>query len=57
MDWQPIEKAPRVEFDDLIGFDIDNGVYAMQLFEEKWVDSNQSIAYPTHWMPLPEPPK
>jgi hypothetical protein len=72
MDWQPIETAPKdgAEFQawvDYRGRGIweprcrydDNG--AFQIWQrvdydcEGW--DTDSYAFPTHWMPLPEPPK
>lgn len=57
-EWQPIETAPEGEtifvYPDLCG-----GITFSHKFEGKWldeVDGNFEI-HPTHWMPLPEPPK
>ena len=64
--WQPIETAPK-NGDMFIAYQ--NG----SVYECRWVEyppdldhrgsagfldmTNDGIEYPTHWMPLPEPPK
>lgn len=55
--WQPISTAPRDETEVLIatsgGF-----IYAAMLTERGWDFSGDYIvSNPTHWMPLPKPPK
>jgi hypothetical protein len=63
MKWQPIETAPKdgawvILFVDvelgkdcgiMTGFYIENGEYGY------WSDEEYQL-FPTHWMPLPEPP-
>ncbi len=61
LDWQPIETAPRgetfilacragSEIAGVLGWDEDHGWY--------WYnDMFQPRVIPTHWMPLPKPPK
>lgn len=61
-DWQPIETAPRdgrkiLGYDG--GFTIVNWDNCFELWEVEPTAEyeNDLIRYPTHWMPLPEPPK
>jgi hypothetical protein len=63
-EWQPIETAPR-ETPVLIWIG-DRALISQQLYEQaNWEDTYQSFWFwdtdrdelPTHWMPLPEPPK
>lgn len=60
MDWQPIETAPKDGTVILIGahLGIDIGLWADWL--NGWIDEAQSgyhdPNWPTHWMPLPNPP-
>lgn len=58
--WQPIETASKEHQIELLGYDADIGVYNMHWRHE--IDSycytwNQDVCNPTHWMPLPQPPK
>jgi len=63
--WQPIETAPKDRTSVLI-FSPDAsdkgimvGVFVQYSDEEYWVDAvdgEMIDAWPTHWMPLPEPP-
>lgn len=70
-EWQPIDSAPRNEpilarfvWDDDLS---ENGVYAVRWHDhwQEWVLHGVLIAlsndkdprHPTHWMPLPEPPR
>jgi len=62
MNWMPIESAPR-ENVTILGYEA--GMWPITYHSEssQWVLSGVSwvdgsfIVYPTHWMPLPEPPK
>ncbi len=60
--WQPIETAPKVETEfeneatELLLYDENDGRYIGWWRKGQWRDS-EYIFYPTHWMPLPEPPK
>jgi hypothetical protein len=64
-EWQPIETAPKNGINILV-FDPDNnsdvGVVIANYFEDNkcwfitWDDTEIEIN-PTHWMPLPKPPK
>lgn len=69
MDWQPIATAPPGE--DILGFfpDADTPVMIVHSFDpddgagREWYEQNADlcpdalIVEPTHWMPLPAPPK
>lgn len=56
-EWQPIETAPKDGMRVLVigksGY-VDAGHY---IEGWGWEDANGNIMKPTHWMPLPEPPK
>jgi len=64
--WQPIETAPK-DGTKILGTDHDD-VFEMifirhfevstQEFTNGWTDDYEHLSefYPTHWMPLPEPP-
>jgi hypothetical protein len=60
-DWQPIETAPRGEDNEFLGFD-GRGVDRTW---EGWTEDDAPVYvrqdwvrwHPTHWMPLPAPPK
>lgn len=64
-DWQPIETAPKHDFDILLGSGNQRAVVRWE--NGYWKPQNVSDYYgaypiyldfePTHWMPLPEPPK
>lgn len=63
MKWEPIETAPR-DGTWILGWRKSNvfidGVQTVMAFddvEDHWVDGCFEVDPPTHWMPLPEPPK
>jgi hypothetical protein len=63
MEWQPIETAPKDGTPILI-YETTLGpvtyVCFWNSFHEYWVEAEgeqYSSFNPTHWMPLPEPPK
>ena len=66
--WQPIETAPKdgtwilvYKPFNLYGFDdskwfVDK--YIVRWADECWnISMEDKVIYPTHWMPLPKPPK
>ena len=62
-EWQPIETAPK-DGTVVVGYDrsnhhADDRNYAefMRWDGERWRDPDTWTITPTHWMPLPEPPK
>ncbi len=63
-DWQPIETAPR-DGTEIIAASIYTvrgrprvwNVYLTCCDAAGWVTTRGGKAAPTHWMPLPEPPK
>jgi hypothetical protein len=66
--WQPIETAPKdgtwiliYKPFNLCGFDDSEwflGKYMVRWFDGYWcISQNQMLEYPTHWMPLPNPPQ
>jgi len=63
MEWQPIETAPRDGSDILIGGDFSyaGGVLMASCVDgyphPTFSDMQGDFYNPTHWMPLPEPPK
>lgn len=58
MSWQPIETAP-VETPVLVGTSGLTRLRIADLVDGCWWDVNEGYGLmpPTHWMPLPEPPK
>ena len=55
--WQPIETAPKDDTDVLVlcGDDILVGSFCATMW---WIEqTSYEKRDPTHWMPLPEPPK
>ena len=61
MNWQPIETAPRGAENKFLGW---NG-YSINVSFEGWDELGKPVYVrddyvswnPTHWMPLPHPPK
>lgn len=59
--WQPIETAPKDGTEILVyapGF-CQTALWESYTFSEGWVNDSSGnwLNDPTHWMPLPEPPK
>jgi hypothetical protein len=59
--WQPIESAPR-DGTPVLGYSTEGVMYACWYFERSWLffrnhRGDRWAFHPTHWMPLPEPPK
>ena len=68
MNWQLIETAPKVCGEKFIGYEKSNYtedyyIEVLEVFgnpdtlEIMYVNSDCMIYEPTHWMPLPPPPK
>lgn len=62
--WHPIETAPKNEHTDILVICPFNRQYVVCWLDEWWhVDDNKHGPFPlrgagpTHWMPLPDPPK
>lgn len=55
--WQPIETAPETPFDIILAEDGYVFVGGYDQNEQSWVDLFNFPMNPTHWMPLPPPPK
>ncbi|MEM1040834.1 MAG: DUF551 domain-containing protein [Pseudomonadota bacterium] len=57
-DWQPIETAP-LDGTDILTWDGNyHTVLFMSQYGSGWTAGNPRIKYePTHWQPLPSPPK
>lgn len=60
MEWQPIETAPKSG--ERILLVIDHGPHGDKVWTGLWagdwiVSYGKAQSHPTHWMPLPEPPK
>lgn len=53
--WQPIETAPK-DGRVILGFHENYGIEKTWFFRKTW-GKNSCSWEPTHWMPLPEPPK
>jgi Protein of unknown function (DUF551) len=59
MNWQPIETAPK-DGTDILVYSNERIISAhWSVPADAWVEvvHDYSFAAPTHWMPLPEPPK
>ena len=59
MKWQTIETAPK-DGKDILLYDasFDKGILLGGWLDRWWwVEGGQITANPTHWMPLPNPPK
>lgn len=65
MEWLPIDTAPKDGTEILIfepkHYNNDDAIYVVIYTRKgKWVESQGELYhtfYPTHWMPLPDPPK
>lgn len=64
-DWQPIETAPKADFERILLSSATWPYPAIGYWDSEehvWADDDGPWAYlnpedqPTHWMPLPEPP-
>lgn len=65
MEWMPIETAPKdgtsiLIFEPCSNRCLYNRIYVVHYSDKSWAESDgemYSVFYPTHWMPLPNPPK
>ncbi len=58
MDWQPIETAPREAGNEILGCRWSGGKMVKEPFITFWSPTlDKFYMSPTHWVPLPEPPK
>lgn len=60
MEWQPIETAPK-DGELLVYWvcrETGEGFRAVAAWSQwGWISDGDGLIYPTHWMPLPAPPK
>lgn len=61
-EWQPIESAPKDGTEVLCGGKVGRMrvcwfVDGSWVFHQKYGGARIVLLHPTHWMPLPEPPK
>jgi hypothetical protein len=60
-EWQPIETAPKDDGTKILAwFDEAEQIIILWWFNEMWRFQGSHVPplpAPTHWMPLPEPPK
>lgn len=54
--WKPIETAPK-EITTIIAYDQYSDYWKMQIIDYGKNHCSHGCFEPTHWMPLPEPPK
>ena len=64
MKWLPIETAPQdgtyilvLDFSAGERWDVVGAFYKYGSWYTDWQSSDDGQVWPTHWMPLPEPPK
>lgn len=59
-EWQPIETAPK-DGTLILGVDAHSRIFVMEWENSSWLSDScrdfGGFEYPSHWMPLPEPPK
>ena len=57
--WQPIETAPDNSSPLLLGIAGGGSAFSGSYSETEgeWINDGGYVIYPTHWMPLPKPPK
>ena len=53
--WQTIETAPKEEY--VLTFEFGHGTNGIRMDYFDTTGRSPWIGNPTHWMPLPEPPK
>jgi hypothetical protein len=55
-EWQPIESAPRDGTDILGCWCRSNVMGVVSYFGGIWLENDEKVSAPSHWMPLPDPP-
>ena len=55
--WRPIETAPKDGRVDVLVWDGATMWVAHYAWDDKWQPEGMPAFIPTHWMPLPEPPR
>ena len=56
IDWQPIETAPK-DWTDILAYD-GHSIFIACFGVGEWLLTwGEDTMHPTHWKPLPEPPK
>lgn len=54
--WQPIDTAPP--YGNLLLYDPNEGIWIGYRDQQGWMDRQAEFRLaPTHWMPLPSPPR
>jgi hypothetical protein len=55
-EWQPIETAPK-DGTDILGCWVRSNVMGVvSYFDGIWLENDEKVSAPSHWMPLPELP-
>lgn len=58
MKWTAIEKGlPKTRKGIFLLANLDQNVIKVMFMQRKWYSMTGNEVFPSHWMPLPEPPK